>query len=119
MNSAINTWIWIMDKGLETSPCLSCCIIVLFNIVSCRVLDQHKLSREQWEERIQVWHEEHRGMLRLVDILSKAINGPFIMTSSSYLTIAHAVLCVIVCFLSRCLEKNIIQGVSTHGLFSA
>ncbi|KAK9956231.1 hypothetical protein ABG768_013977 [Culter alburnus] len=29
-----------------------------------RVLDQHKLSREQWEERIQVWHEEHRGMLR-------------------------------------------------------
>ncbi|XP_051954662.1 ezrin-like [Xyrauchen texanus] len=29
-----------------------------------RVLDQHKLSRDQWEERIQVWHEEHRGMLR-------------------------------------------------------
>ncbi|XP_062407586.1 ezrin b [Sardina pilchardus] len=29
-----------------------------------RVLEQHKLSREQWEERIQVWHEEHRGMLR-------------------------------------------------------
>ncbi|KAG1964782.1 ezrin b [Pimephales promelas] len=29
-----------------------------------RVLDQHKLSREQWEERIQVWHEEHGGMLK-------------------------------------------------------
>ncbi|XP_068087791.1 ezrin [Hyperolius riggenbachi] len=29
-----------------------------------RVLDQHKLSREQWEERIQVWHSEHRGMLK-------------------------------------------------------
>ncbi|XP_030637057.1 ezrin b [Chanos chanos] len=29
-----------------------------------RVLEQHKLSKEQWEERIQVWHEEHRGMLR-------------------------------------------------------
>ncbi|KAG5277295.1 hypothetical protein AALO_G00115900 [Alosa alosa] len=29
-----------------------------------RVLEQHKLSREQWEERIQVWHEEHKGMLR-------------------------------------------------------
>uniref|UniRef100_UPI003AB03A43 ezrin a n=1 Tax=Centroberyx gerrardi TaxID=166262 RepID=UPI003AB03A43 len=27
-----------------------------------RVLDQHKLSKEQWEERIQVWHEEHRSM---------------------------------------------------------
>uniref|UniRef100_A0A8C9VYG7 Ezrin n=2 Tax=Scleropages formosus TaxID=113540 RepID=A0A8C9VYG7_SCLFO len=29
-----------------------------------RVLDQHKLSKEQWEERIQVWHKEHRGMLK-------------------------------------------------------
>ncbi|XP_061752566.1 moesin a isoform X1 [Nerophis ophidion] len=29
-----------------------------------RVLDQHKLSKEQWEERIQVWHEEHKGMMR-------------------------------------------------------
>ncbi|XP_024121817.1 moesin a [Oryzias melastigma] len=29
-----------------------------------RVLDQHKLNKEQWEERIQVWHEEHKGMIR-------------------------------------------------------
>lgn len=29
-----------------------------------RVLEQHKLSKEQWEERIQVWHEEHRSMIR-------------------------------------------------------
>ncbi|XP_015249078.1 PREDICTED: ezrin-like [Cyprinodon variegatus] len=29
-----------------------------------RVLDQHKLSKEQWEERIQVWHEEHRFMVK-------------------------------------------------------
>uniref|UniRef100_A0A8C9TKF4 Moesin n=1 Tax=Scleropages formosus TaxID=113540 RepID=A0A8C9TKF4_SCLFO len=29
-----------------------------------RVLEQHKLSKEQWEERIQVWHEEHKGMPR-------------------------------------------------------
>ncbi|XP_005803180.2 ezrin-like [Xiphophorus maculatus] len=29
-----------------------------------RVMEQHKLSKEQWEERIQVWHEEHSGMLR-------------------------------------------------------
>uniref|UniRef100_A0A7N8WQG1 Ezrin a n=1 Tax=Mastacembelus armatus TaxID=205130 RepID=A0A7N8WQG1_9TELE len=29
-----------------------------------RVLEQHKLSKEQWEERIQVWHEEHRLMLK-------------------------------------------------------
>uniref|UniRef100_A0A2K5CIL8 Radixin n=1 Tax=Aotus nancymaae TaxID=37293 RepID=A0A2K5CIL8_AOTNA len=26
------------------------------------VLEQHKLTKEQWEERIQNWHEEHRGI---------------------------------------------------------
>ncbi|KAI1895920.1 hypothetical protein AGOR_G00111740, partial [Albula goreensis] len=26
-----------------------------------RVLEQHKLSKEQWEDRIHVWHEEHHG----------------------------------------------------------
>ncbi|KAG5857405.1 hypothetical protein ANANG_G00019120 [Anguilla anguilla] len=26
-----------------------------------RVLEQHKLSKEQWEERIQIWHTEHRA----------------------------------------------------------
>ncbi|XP_029029311.1 moesin-like [Betta splendens] len=34
------------------------------NLLPQRVLDQHKLSKEQWEERIQVWHEEHKGMIR-------------------------------------------------------
>ncbi|XP_076605414.1 ezrin a [Chaetodon auriga] len=29
-----------------------------------RVLQQHKLSKDQWEERIQVWHKEHRSMLK-------------------------------------------------------
>ncbi|XP_044219912.1 moesin-like isoform X3 [Thunnus albacares] len=29
-----------------------------------RVLEQHKLNKNQWEERIQVWHKEHKGMLR-------------------------------------------------------
>ncbi|KAM9708516.1 ezrin a [Menidia menidia] len=29
-----------------------------------RVLEQHKLSKEQWEERVQVWHEEHKFMLK-------------------------------------------------------
>ncbi|XP_068198029.1 ezrin b [Antennarius striatus] len=29
-----------------------------------RVMEQHKLSNDQWEERIQVWHEEHGGMLQ-------------------------------------------------------
>lgn len=29
-----------------------------------RVMDQHKLSREQWEERITNWWAEHKGMPR-------------------------------------------------------
>uniref|UniRef100_A0A7N5ZRC7 FERM domain-containing protein n=1 Tax=Anabas testudineus TaxID=64144 RepID=A0A7N5ZRC7_ANATE len=29
-----------------------------------RFLEQHKLTKEQWEDRIQTWHEEHRSMLR-------------------------------------------------------
>uniref|UniRef100_A0A669E226 Moesin b n=1 Tax=Oreochromis niloticus TaxID=8128 RepID=A0A669E226_ORENI len=29
-----------------------------------RVLEQHKLNKSQWEERIQVWHKEHKGILR-------------------------------------------------------
>ncbi|CAN9507817.1 unnamed protein product [Ophioblennius macclurei] len=33
-------------------------------LLTQRVLEQHKLSKEQWEERIQVWHEEHNGMMK-------------------------------------------------------
>uniref|UniRef100_A0A8C5N652 Ezrin-like n=1 Tax=Gouania willdenowi TaxID=441366 RepID=A0A8C5N652_GOUWI len=29
-----------------------------------KVLDQHNLSKEEWEERIQVWHGEHGSMLK-------------------------------------------------------
>uniref|UniRef100_A0A0B7BDF9 FERM domain-containing protein n=1 Tax=Arion vulgaris TaxID=1028688 RepID=A0A0B7BDF9_9EUPU len=29
-----------------------------------RVYDQHKLSREQWQERIKTWFKEHNGMIR-------------------------------------------------------
>ncbi|ESO10615.1 hypothetical protein HELRODRAFT_185255 [Helobdella robusta] len=29
-----------------------------------RVLDQHTMSKEQWEERITVWFQEHKGMAR-------------------------------------------------------
>lgn len=34
------------------------------DVYDVRVLDQHKLNKDQWEERIQVWHEEHKGMMR-------------------------------------------------------
>ncbi|XP_065185265.1 radixin-like [Sycon ciliatum] len=29
-----------------------------------RVMDQHKMTREQWEERIVNWYAEHKGMMR-------------------------------------------------------
>ncbi|CAG0922249.1 unnamed protein product [Notodromas monacha] len=29
-----------------------------------RVMDQHKLSRSEWENRITNWYKEHRGMMR-------------------------------------------------------
>ncbi|XP_072019565.1 moesin-like [Amphiura filiformis] len=29
-----------------------------------RVFDQHKMSKEQWEERITNWYAEHKGMMR-------------------------------------------------------
>uniref|UniRef100_A0A8C5EUG2 FERM domain-containing protein n=1 Tax=Gouania willdenowi TaxID=441366 RepID=A0A8C5EUG2_GOUWI len=33
-----------------------------------RVLDQHKLNKEQWEERIQVWHEEEESIMEYLKI---------------------------------------------------
>lgn len=29
-----------------------------------RVMDQHKLTREAWEEKITIWHKEHKGLMR-------------------------------------------------------
>ena len=30
-------------------------------LIPQRVMDQHKLTRDQWEDWIQAWHAEHRG----------------------------------------------------------
>jgi hypothetical protein len=35
-------------------------------LVCFRVYDQHKLSKEQWEDRIKSWWTEHKGMMRSV-----------------------------------------------------
>lgn len=43
------------------------CLVFRLNFVGflpLRVLEQHRLSKEQWEDRIQVWHEEHGTMLK-------------------------------------------------------
>lgn len=29
-----------------------------------RVVEQHKMSKDQWEERIVNWYSEHKGMMR-------------------------------------------------------
>lgn len=29
-----------------------------------RVIDQHKMTKEQWEERIATWYQEHKTILR-------------------------------------------------------
>lgn len=42
--------------------------IHFFSVSVYRVMEQHKLSKDQWEERIQVWHEEHHGMLKWVTV---------------------------------------------------
>lgn len=39
-------------------------ISMFFSFALRRVMEQHKLSRDQWEERIQVWHEEHGGTIK-------------------------------------------------------
>ena len=39
------------------------CLVFFFSLFF-RVMDQHNLTREQWEERISTWHAEHQGMLR-------------------------------------------------------
>jgi len=33
-------------------------------ILPQRVVDQHKMSKEQWEERVVTWYSEHKGMMR-------------------------------------------------------
>lgn len=47
------------DSDLHNAKYLSC-----ERLLPQRVMDQHKLQREQWEERIRTWHEEHGDMMK-------------------------------------------------------
>lgn len=38
------------------------CLLPVF----CRVLSQHSLSKQQWEDRVVTWYSEHKGMTRFV-----------------------------------------------------
>jgi len=51
-----------LNKSFRSNNTQNTHAILIFYVY--RVLDQHKLSKEQWEERIQIWHEEHRGILK-------------------------------------------------------
>lgn len=57
---------WHVETPKNGPTCPSECLNCLFIFALHRVMEQHKLSREQWEERIQVWHEEHSGTLKWV-----------------------------------------------------
>ena len=51
-----------------------------------RVMDQHKMSKEEWETSITNWWQEHRGMIRedaMMEYLK--IAQVSILSTSSYL----------------------------------
>lgn len=54
---------WEVASWLTSQP-LKVTTVLHLSFPMSRVMDQHKLSRDQWEDRIQVWHAEHRGMLK-------------------------------------------------------
>ena len=43
-----------------THPMSQICETVL-----CRVLEQHALSKEEWQEKVVNWHMEHKSLMRL------------------------------------------------------
>ena len=47
--------VWVHGGGVG-------CELFIFAVF--RVLDQHKMTAEQWEERIRNWWIEHKSMLR-------------------------------------------------------
>ncbi|KAM3594486.1 uncharacterized protein V6R79_008817 [Siganus canaliculatus] len=47
------------DKAVNQSGYLSS-----ERLLPKRVLEQHNLSKDQWEQRIQIWHEEHGSTLK-------------------------------------------------------
>ena len=38
--------------------------LYVFTDMIYRVLDQHQLGKDQWEERIVNWYSEHKGLMR-------------------------------------------------------
>jgi len=42
--------------------CCFVCAVLSLSVGS--VLDQHQLSKAEWEERIVNWYSEHKGLMR-------------------------------------------------------
>ena len=55
-----------------------------------RVMQQHKLSRDEWEDRISTWYTEHIGMLRegkqAIDDGKIVLVGPYSLRQNRYIT---------------------------------
>ena len=62
----------IFTKKKKKNACDSCNVLIgptaltIIFWLCFRVFDQHKMSKEQWEERITNWYAEHKGMMRWV-----------------------------------------------------
>lgn len=81
--------------------------------VSCRVLEQHKLTKEQWEDRIQTWHEEHRSMLRWVrHCLCVCERCEKSLDNCVFQFLTPECLCLCVLYLYLCLQGGCDDGVS-------
>lgn len=54
---------WVIIHVVNSSNLFFTVCVFLIDFL-CRVYEQHKMSKEQWEERIQTWHAEHGSMAR-------------------------------------------------------
>ena len=54
-----------------------------------RVLDQHQLGKDQWEERIVNWYSEHKGLMRedaMMEYLKVQSTTPQLSAAYSWLS---------------------------------
>ena len=55
--------------------------------VSFRVYDQHKLSKDQWEDRIKSWWGEHKGMMRSALLPTSPVHSWSLCTLSLFVVV--------------------------------
>ena len=61
--------------------------IIDYTCSNFRVMDQHKMTRQEWEDRIVIWYKEHNVMLRFVTHISHSLSHSLSLTLSLTLTL--------------------------------